>query len=97
MVATAPLDYDVSILARLLGNDRNGLPNEIAHYLLTRKFNRQDKVRMHELAVRNQSDDLSEDEKKELFAYAKAGTILSILQAKARLALKGKPRGRHSA
>src|SRR5438874_5568462 len=97
MATVAPTDYDVSILARLLANDRSDLPDELARYLLARKFSREDKARMHDLAVRNQSDALTKNEKKELFAYAKAGTILSILQAKARVALKSKQKDRHSA
>ena len=43
---------------------------------------------MHDLAVRNQNDELSPSEKEELFAFAKAGTLLSILQSKARRTLK---------
>jgi hypothetical protein len=39
---------------------------------------------MHDLAVRNQNDELSAAEKEELFAYGKAGTVLSILKSKAR-------------
>ena len=49
---------------------------------------------MHELAVRNQQDALSKDEKDELYAYARAGTIVSILKAKARRVLKIKPKKR---
>jgi hypothetical protein len=45
---------------------------------------------MHDLAIRNQDDALSPSEKEELFAFAKAGTLLSILQAKARRTLKVK-------
>ena len=47
---------------------------------------------MHDLAVRNQQDALSAAEKEELLAYAKAGTLLSILKSKARRALKLKPK-----
>jgi hypothetical protein len=42
---------------------------------------------MHDLAVRNQEDALSPAEAEELVAYAKAGTLLSLLQSKARRAL----------
>jgi hypothetical protein len=53
-----------------------------------------EKARMHELAVRNQSDDLSPAERAELFSYEKAGTLLSILKSKARrvLGVKAKKR-----
>jgi hypothetical protein len=41
--------------------------------------------------VRNQDDALSPAEKEELFAYAKAGTLLSILKSRARRVLKNHP------
>jgi hypothetical protein len=50
-------------------------------------FSERDKARMHDLAARNQEDALSPVEKAELFAFAKAGTLLSVLQSKARRAL----------
>ena len=83
--------YEVSILARVLGNDEDELPAEMARYLLRFGFSQRDKERMHELAMRNQEDQLSNDEKEELFAYVKAGNLLSILKSRARHALKGKP------
>jgi len=88
---------EVAILARILGNGDGDLPREIARYVLTLGFSDHDKARMHDLAVRNQNDALSDAEKEELFAYGKAGTLLSILKSKARRALKVKPRKRSSA
>jgi hypothetical protein len=63
----------------------------MARYVLTLGFSDHDKARMHELAVRNQGDALSAAESEELFAYAKAGTLLSLLKSRARRALKRKP------
>ena len=97
MSPIATTDYEVSILARLLGNDQDGLPADMARYLLTLGFSSHDKDRMHDLAVRNQDDALSDDEKEELFAYAKTGTVLSILKSKARRVLKIKPKKRTTA
>jgi hypothetical protein len=91
---SATADYEVSILARVLGNDEEELSPEMARHLLARGFSPRDKERMHKLAVRNQDDGLSEDEKEELFAYARTGTILSILKSKARRVLKIKPKKR---
>lgn len=85
---------EVSILARILGNDDGKLPLTMARYVLNLGFTDRDKARMHDLAVRNQEDALEAAEKEELFAYAKAGTLLSILKSKARRALKIKPRKR---
>src|SRR5258708_30227 len=81
---------EVTILARILGNQHGQLPLQLSRYILKTGFTDEDKARMHDLASRNQDDDLSSEEKEELFAYAKAGTLLSILKSKARRALHAK-------
>jgi hypothetical protein len=79
-----------TILARILGNENGQLPSNVARYILTVGFSDDDKARMHELAVRNQEDELSAGEREELFEYAKAGTVLSILKSTARRTLRAK-------
>jgi hypothetical protein len=66
----------------------------IARYLLNVGFSEDERAYMHDLVVRNQDDNLSSTEKDELLAYAKAGTLLSILKSKARRALRLKPKKR---
>ena len=88
-----PGDREVRILARVLGNEGR-LPPNMARYVLNLGFNDEDRARMHDLAVRNQEDSLEPAEKEELFAYAKAGSLLSILKSKARRVLKVKPKRR---
>ena len=83
-------ESEVTILARILGNQHGQLPLQLSRYILKTGFTDEDKARMHDLATRNQDDDLSSEEKEELFAYAKAGTLLSILKSKARRALHAK-------
>ena len=83
---------EVAILARVLGNERGRLSSTMARYLLNLGFGDEDKARMHDLAVRNQNDALSPNEKQELLAYGKAGTLLSILKSKARRTLRIKPK-----
>lgn len=78
---------EVGILARVLGNETEPLPNTIARYILHLGFSEKDQNRMHELAERNQEGALSHAEKQELGAYAKAASLLSILKSKARRAL----------
>lgn len=85
---------EVAILARVLGNDGGELPPDLARYFLTLGFCERDKARMHDLAVRNQEDALAPGEKEELFAYAKAGTLLSILKSRVRRAQGNKPKKR---
>ena|SRR5581483_8474146 len=81
---------EVTMLARLLGKNDDKMPASMARYLLGLGFSDADKVRMHDLAVRNQDGTLSPVEKEDLLAYAKVGTILSILKSKARQVLKSK-------
>ncbi len=97
MLKTAtPLDpsSEVTILARVLGKENGQLPATTARYYLTLEFTDADKTRMHDLAQRNQDGALSASEQQELFAYAKVGTLLSILKSRARRALKANPRKR---
>jgi hypothetical protein len=85
---------EVTILARILGNEDGQLPSAMARYILRLGFSARDKARMHDLAMRNQEDALSPAETEELSAYAKAGTLLSLLQSKARRALRIKAKKR---
>jgi len=89
-------DNEVTILARVFNDERGLLPRELARAIVDVDFSERDKARMHDLAVRNQNDALSPTEKEELFAFAKAGTLLSILQSKARRTLKIKMKRRSS-
>ena len=100
MAVLQTVDREVLLLARVLGNNGEPMPVNIATYLVELGFNQRDKDRMHYLAVRNQADGLSEDEKGELIAYTRTGSVLSILKSKARRALKPvsnpRPSGRNS-
>lgn len=84
---THPGETEVAILARVFENEQGQLPHELARSILDVDFSNRDKARMHDLAVRNQDDALTPAEKEELFAFAKAGTLLSILHSKARRTL----------
>ena len=81
-------ESEISILARVFDDDRGLLPLELARSIMDVEFSERDKTRMHDLAVRNQSDALTPAEKEELHAFAKAGTLLGILKSKARRTLK---------
>jgi hypothetical protein len=84
-------ENEVTILARVLGNDKDRLPRPWARYLLALEFSERDKGRMNELAERNRQGALSATEKEELLGYAKAGCLLGILHSKARRDLKARP------
>jgi hypothetical protein len=86
--ATRPAsENEVTIMARFMGNEDGTLPTEMARYFLDINISERDKTRMHELAVRNQEDDLTPAEKAELFGFAKATSLLSLLKSKARRTL----------
>jgi len=89
-------DNEVTILARVFDDEHGFLPRELARCIVDVDFSEADKARRHDLAVRNQNDALSPSEKEELFGFAKAGTLLSILQSKARRTLKIKMKKRTS-
>ena len=77
----------MTILARILGNEGGQLPDDLARYILDLKVGERDKARMHDLAVRNQEDDLTPAEKEEMLAFGKAMTLLSILKSRVRRTL----------
>jgi hypothetical protein len=80
-------ENEVTILARILGNENGQLPADLARYILDLNVSERDKARMHDLAVRNQADALTPAEKEELLGFAKATSLLSILKSKARRTL----------
>jgi uncharacterized protein YnzC (UPF0291/DUF896 family) len=59
----------------------------LARYILDVTISKRDKARMHELAVRNQHDELTTEEKAEMHALGRAATVMSILKSKARRTL----------
>jgi hypothetical protein len=83
--------WEVAILARMLGGGDDKLPTPIARYVLSLSPSTRDTTRMRDLAARNRDGALTPAEKDELLAYAKAGTLMSILKSKARRTLGVKP------
>ena len=94
MTTDAACENEVTILARVLGNEDGQLPRKLAVYIRDLGFSDRDKARMHNLATRNQDDALSPAEKEELIAFAKAGSLLSILKSRARRVLRANPKKR---
>jgi hypothetical protein len=85
-VTTNTSENEVTILARILGNENGQFPKDLARYILDLDVSERDKARMHDLAVRNQ-DALSPAEREEMFAFGKATTLLSLLKSRARRTL----------
>ena len=85
--AMAVASKEAIILNRLVKPDEK-LPQAAARALLRLKFDIEDCSRMHELALKNQANELTVQEEAELQGYLKVGLFLDLLHAKARRSLK---------
>jgi hypothetical protein len=79
---------DAAILARLIRPDDDSLAPEAARALLDIRFTDSDLARIHELAVKNQDDDLTPADKADLESYLRISSFLDLMHAKARRSLK---------
>jgi hypothetical protein len=80
-----------AIWRRLIGPDRGGdLSPEAARFFLGLSFNEEDVARMHELAAKAREGTLTEAERGEIANYEHVGSVLSLLKAKSRVALKNR-------
>ena len=92
--STTPLEMkttDISIFGRLIERGRTEMAPSLARYVLSLGFDKNDQVRMGQLAERNQLGELSTAERDELMSFVKAGHLLALLHSKARKLLKRKP------
>jgi hypothetical protein len=87
-------ENEVTILARFLTNYDRPLSKSVARHILGLTISDRDKARMHDLVVRNQNDELTPAETKEMHDFGIAGDILAILKSKARRTLGVKPKKR---
>jgi hypothetical protein len=80
-------DNDAAILTRVIRPEQDDLPSAAARALLKLSSIPQDRERMHELAVKNQEEVLSEAEQRELDSYRRVGRLIDLLAARARCSL----------
>jgi hypothetical protein len=73
---------EAAIFARVWDNGR--LSTVLARHILKLDFSEADRVRMHELAVKNQEARLSPAEQQELDNFIKVADLLALIQSKAR-------------
>jgi hypothetical protein len=85
--ATTIIGDEAAILKRLIRPGKKLAP-AAARALLRLDFDKADRARMHELAQKNQADDLTPKEEIELQSYLKVGLFLDLIHAKASLSLK---------
>jgi hypothetical protein len=67
---------------------RDSMSRDVAEYLLSIDFDPSDRDRMNVLAERAREGNLTPEEAAELDSYLHVGSLLSILQSKARRLLK---------
>ena len=78
---------EAAILGRLL-QTRDRMSREVAEFLLSIDFDSSDLERMNTLTERVREGTLTEEETAELDSYLHVGSLLSILQSRARRFLK---------
>jgi hypothetical protein len=79
---------EAAILGRLIRPEQDDLSPDAARSILRLDFGAQDRVRMHELAVKAQHGTLTEADEAELASYRGVGRLLELLRSKARRSLK---------
>jgi hypothetical protein len=77
-----------SILERIIESKKAGFSTEHARFILSLDFSAEEQARYDELARKVQDGALTEAEEAELNEFVAASALLTILQSKARIALK---------
>jgi len=79
---------EAAILSRIIQSDEQELTPEVARYLLSMKLPSTDEDRVNELSAKARAGSLTEAERQELESYLHIGTLLGVLQSKARRLIK---------
>jgi hypothetical protein len=81
---------EAAIWARLMQAQKDELSPQAAEFLLAIKFDESDTHRMLQLAERLEAGTLTAEEQREFDGYLHVGSLLAVMQSKARRALKTK-------
>ena len=84
---TSP-NTEAAILARIIQSDEREVTPEIAQYLLSMKLPSSDEDRVNELSAKARAGSLTKAEARELDSYLHIGSLLAVMQSKARAHLK---------
>lgn len=87
-MADAPTITESDILADIIAPDQGNLTPEVARSVLCWKFTDRALGRMNDLADRNRKGTISAEERQDLEKYLRVGSLINIVQAKARLSLE---------
>ena len=84
----APTLTELDILSDVISPNRATLEPEVARTILKWKFSAKSVARMNQLAERNNSGKITTEERDELERFLRVGSLIDIVQAKARLSLR---------
>jgi len=79
---------ELDILAEVISPERASLEPDAARASLEWKFPEKSVARMNWLAERNCSDTITPEEREELERFLRVGSLINLVQAKARLSLR---------
>ena len=87
-MSTAAPSFEAAILARVIVPEQPSLSAEAARSLLTLGFGEEDLLKMADLAEKARRGTLSLEESREIEGFERVGSLIGLLQSKARQSLK---------
>lgn len=81
---------EAGILSRIIQPEKGGWDQAASAAILSFSFSDKDRERMHELLELSKAGELSDSQREELTSYHKAGRMLELLKARARISLQQK-------
>lgn len=79
---------ELDILSEVIAPKRATLEPAVAHSILQWKFPVKSVARMNRLAMRNSTGKITADEREELERFLRVGSLIDLVQAKARVSLQ---------
>ena len=79
---------EAAILARVIEADESEITPDVARYLLSMQLPDADRDRVDELSAKARSGSLTNAEEAELDSYLRIGTLLGVMQSRARRLLR---------
>jgi len=79
---------EAAILGRIIQTDEQELTPDAARYLLSMRLPSGDEDRVNELSAKARAGSLTDSERQELDSYLHVGSLLAVMQSKARRLLK---------
>jgi len=86
--ANTPINTEAAILGRIIQLDEGALTPDAARYLLSMRLPSGDEDRVNELSEKARAGSLTEADAQELDGYIHVGSLLAVVQSKARQLLK---------